>query len=139
VQTRMRMIKMLENIKRFQEMRYIFSLVILFQSTLCFGIGVSCGDKLETYNGKNGSYIDTCPDAGSNLKVFTYARGSNYHSCNLEGIAVKNANDFVITKGNCIVVMRFSENTVSATFSKECKRAGCGARANWKDGVFTKK
>jgi hypothetical protein len=112
-------------------MKYILLINLLFGTLISQEL--ECEVKKKAYQGKSSSWVEVCTISDTVLKVSLSTMGSNYHTCNLEGTAIKDGQSFILKEGECVVDLKFSDKTLNVGFQSDC-RAFCGMRAWWVSG-----
>ena len=82
--------------------------------------------------------IDVCPVNETTLKIDAVSSGSNYHSCWWPTTASKSGYAFEAKDNDCELLFTIENNVLDAEFKGSC-RSHCGARAGFRNGIYTAK
>jgi len=114
-------------------MKYI--LLISLLSQILFSQEFECETKKKVYQSISSSWIEVCTISDTIIKVSLSTMGGNYHTCNLEGVAKKEGQSFVLKERQCKVNLKFSKDVLNLDFGSESEcRHFCGMRASWVSG-----
>lgn len=113
-------------------MKYI--VIVSFIITTLFG-ELYC-HNMDEYRVKDAG-IQVCPISNTSKKVYLWSMGSNYHTCNLEGIANEKNGSFVLQEDNCTATIKFFKQKVYFELNGHCNDF-CGVRAWWNTGYLKK-